>query len=386
MRITLIGSAYPLRGGNALFLGHLYEALSRSNTVEVISFSRLYPGFLFPGVRQNDISNVAMKKHPARHIIDCLNPLTWYRAAALAAAQQPDLLIFVWWNPFFGPLTRTILTSFKNKSKAPVVIIAENVISHEGRWIDLFLTKMALKMADYFVVLSAVVEKNIKTLYPGIKTFKSSLPIYDCYNVGETLGMEDAKKRLNIDGKKVILFFGYVRKYKGLMDLLESFALVCAKITYAHLFIVGEYYDDRQTYEEAIDRLKIRNKVTVVAEYVANEDVHYYYRAANVVVLPYREATQSGILSIAFGFSKPVIVTDVGGLAELVENGKTGYVVPSQNVQALADTLIKYFEQDKEKEFIPNVERKSHQNDFNNISRIFDEIHTDADSINRKNT
>ncbi|HTP12990.1 MAG TPA: glycosyltransferase, partial [Bacteroidota bacterium] len=159
MKIVLIGPAYPLRGGNALFVAHLYEALVRSNTVDVISFSRLYPGFLFPGVRQVDVSTVPMKKHAARHMIDCLNPLTWYRAARTAASLRPDLLVFTWWNPFFGPIVRAIASTFKRLTGKPVVIIAENVVSHEARWIDLTLTKMALRHADRFLVLSGVVEK-----------------------------------------------------------------------------------------------------------------------------------------------------------------------------------------------------------------------------------
>jgi hypothetical protein len=180
MKIVLIGPAYPIRGGNALLIAHLYESLAVTNDVQVISYSRLYPGFLFPGVRQIDISGVAIKKHPALHIIDCLNPFTWRKAARLAASMNPDMLVFTWWNPFFGFIVRTIASAFKRRVQKPIVIIAENVISHEGRWIDVFLTKIALQTADRFLVLSKVVEEGIKKLYPQIKVFRSSLPIYDC--------------------------------------------------------------------------------------------------------------------------------------------------------------------------------------------------------------
>jgi hypothetical protein len=145
MNIVLVGPAYPIRGGNALFVAHLYESLSATNNVQVISFSRLYPEFLFPGVRQTDISSVAIKKHPATPIIDCLNPFTWWKAARLAASMNPDLLLFTWWNPFFGFIIRTIASGFKRRTKKPIVIIAENIVSHEGRWIDVFLTKIALQ-------------------------------------------------------------------------------------------------------------------------------------------------------------------------------------------------------------------------------------------------
>ena len=378
MKIVLIGPAYPLRGGNALFVAHLYAALAETNEVTVISFSRLYPGFLFPGVRQTDVSGVAIKKHPARPIIDCLNPATWFEAARVAASIDPDLLVFTWWNPFFGPIVKTIASSFKRKTGRPVVIIAENVVSHEARWIDIYLTMMALRQADRFLVLSGVVEKDIRSLFPSSKVFRSSLPIYDCYRVGDSFTQKQAKERLNLSGKNVILFFGYVRGYKGLMNLIEAFPLITASVANAHLLIVGEYYDDPKPYHEAIQRLGIRENVTEVAEYVANEDVHFYFEAANVAVLPYNGATQSGILSIAYGFSKPVIVTDVGGLAELVEEGKTGFIVPPHDRKKLAEAVIRFFKEGCETKFSSNIVEYREKNSFNRIREVFEEIRTDV--------
>lgn len=377
MKIVLVGPAYPLRGGNALFLAHLYEALVVSNDVHVISFSRLYPGFLFPGVRQTDVSSVAMKKHPATHLIDCLNPVTWYKAARFAVSLKPDLLVFTWWNPFFGPIVRTIASTYKRLTGKPVVIIAENVVSHEGRWIDLFLTKLGLGLSDRFLVLSTVVEKDIKKLYPSVKVFRSSLPIYDCYQVGESLSQTQAQERLGLADKHVVLFFGYVRKYKGLMNLIEAFPLIKQQDPKAHLLVVGEFYDDPQPYRDAIYTMGLLSDVTIVAEYVANEDVHLYFNAANVNVLPYNEATQSGILSIAYGFAKPVIVTDVGGLSELVDQGETGYIVPPHDTSALAGAVVRYFREGKEKEFSRNVVSRRAKNNFNRIREVFEDIIND---------
>jgi glycosyltransferase involved in cell wall biosynthesis len=378
VKIVLIGPAYPLRGGNALFVAHLYAALAEGNEVTVISFSRLYPGFLFPGVRQTDVSGVAIKKHPARAVIDCLNPVTWYEAARIAAKANPDLLVFTWWNPFFGPIVKTIASSFKRRTGKPVIIIAENVVSHEARWIDSSLTMMALRQADRFLVLSGIVENDIRRLFPASKVFRSSLPVYDCYRVGDPLTQSQAKERLHIADKNVILFFGYVRGYKGLMNLIEAFPLIRKGVANAHLLVVGEYYDDPKPYHEAIQRLGIRENVTEVAEYVANEDVHLYFEAANVAVLPYNGATQSGILSIAYGFSKPVIVTDVGGLAELVDDGKTGFIVPPHDQKRLADAVIRYFTERREAEFSANVAVKREMNSFNNIREVFEEIRNDV--------
>ncbi len=377
MNITIVGPAYPLRGGNALFVGHLYSALAETNEVSIISYSRLYPGFLFPGVRQVDISGTAMKKHPATPVIDCLNPLTWLKAARLAASLKPDLLVFTWWNPFFGPIVRTIASLYKKRTGKPVIIIAENVISHEARRIDLFLTMMALRQADRFLVLSEVVEKDVRRLFPSSRVYRSSLPVYDCYQVGESLTQDQAKERLKLGGKDVILFFGYIRGYKGLMNLLEAFPAIKREIKTAHLLIVGEYYDDPTPYHDAMERLGIREHVTEVAEYVANEDVHFYFEAANLAVLPYNGATQSGILSIAYGFLKPVVVTNVGGLSELVVDGKTGYVVPPHEPQSLAQAVIRYFKENRETEFSSNIGIKREQNSFGHIRDLFEEIHKD---------
>jgi glycosyltransferase involved in cell wall biosynthesis len=380
MNITLIGPAYPIRGGNALLIAHLYDSLVATHNVQVISFSRLYPGFLFPGVRQTDISNVAIKKHPAMHVIDCINPVTWWKAARLAASMNPDMLVFTWWNPFFGVLVRTIATAFKRRTKKPIVIIAENVISHEGRWIDVFLTKIALRTADRFLVLSKVVENGIQKLFPATKIFRSSLPIYDCYQSPHQLTQRQAQQQLGLENKSLVLFFGYVRQYKGLMNIIEALPLIRKQVNNAHLLIVGEFYDDPQPYLDKIKQLGLEGAVTIINEYVANEAVHLYFTAANVAVLPYNEATQSGILSIAYGFSKPVVITDVGGLSELVEHGKTGYIVPPHNISLLADAVIRYFDEHREQEFSRNIEAKRQENSFQNIRTIFEEIATDLAS------
>ena len=380
MKIVLIGPAYPIRGGNALLVAYLYESLAATNNVQVISYSRLYPGFLFPGVRQTDISGVAIKKHPAAHIIDCLNPFTWRKAARLAASVNPDMLVFTWWNPFFGFIVRIIASTFKRCAKKPVVIIAENVISHEGRWIDVFLTKIALQTADRFLVLSKVVEEGIKKLYPQIKVFRSSLPIYDCYQTPDQLTQQQAQQQLGLNGKNVILFFGYIRQYKGLMNIIEALPLIRKQVSNAHLLVVGEFYDNPQPYLDTIKRLDLSNDITIINEYVANEAVHLYFTAANLAVLPYNEATQSGILSIAYGFGKPVVITDVGGLAELVDDGKTGFIVPPHDIPKLADSVIRYFKENCEQTFSHNVEVKRQENSFNKIRIVFEEIESDLKS------
>lgn len=374
MTIVLIGPAYPLRGGNALFLAHLYESLSAVHDVHVVSFSRLYPNLLFPGVRQNDISTMVLKRHPAEHIIDSVNPLTWRRAARRVAELNPHLLVFTWWNPFFGPLVRTVAQSFRRRTGRPVVIVAENVISHEGRSVDRFLTRLALGSASAFVALSNVVEATLTKLYPDVPVFRSTLPVYDCYTMGERRTRQEAKRQLKLDSRNVILFFGYVRKYKGLMNLIDALPTIRISIPDAHLLVVGEFYDDPAPYRKAIARLGLEPHVTFINEYVANETVHLYFTASDLVVLPYNEATQSGILSIAYAFDRPVVVTNVGGLAELVDDGQTGFIVPPNDIPALASAVVKYFQEGKEQTFAANVAAKRRNTDFGEMQKIFAQI------------
>ena len=374
MKIVLVGPAYPLRGGNALFVAHLYESLASAHNVTVVSYSRLYPQILFPGVRQNDISGAPVKKHPAEALIDSVSPWTWFAAARRIVSLKPDLVVISWWNPFFGFVVATVASRYKRATGRPVVMVAENVISHEGRRVDFFLTRLALRYADYFVVLSEVVERQVKKLYPGRPVLRTTLPLYDCYDGDPSLTSAQAKERLGLRGKNLILFFGYIRAYKGLMNLIEAFSTIRARVADAHLLIVGEFYDDPKPYHEAIRNASMEGNVTIVAEYVANERVHLYFRAADVVALPYNEATQSGILSIAYGFARPVIATDVGGLPELVEDGVTGYVVPANKPQELAEAAAKFFLQKKGDEFSRNILAKNQIKDYHQMRGLFEQI------------
>jgi len=370
MNIVLVGPAYPLRGGNALFVAHLYEALSAQHRVTIISFSKLYPTLLFPGIRQNDVSGVNVKPCEAEPIIHCNHPWTWIRAARRIAELRPDLLVFNWWNPFFAPMYIT-MAQWTGKA-CPILFVVENLVSHEERLMDVLLTRGALRYADHFLVLSGTVREQLAAFFPDAEVYESTLPIYDCYNV-QGLSSDEARRRLGLGTSAVMLFFGYVRAYKGLMTLIEVLPEVFREVD-GRLLIVGEFYDDKQPYIEKMEALGIADKVLVVDRYVPNEEVELYFAAADVVVLPYVSATQSGILQIAYGFDKPVVVTDVGGLAEGVADGVTGYVVPPEDATALAGAICRYFREDKRSKFSANVAEYRRRNKFGNIPEIFDRI------------
>jgi glycosyltransferase involved in cell wall biosynthesis len=341
-RVAIVGPAYPLRGGNALFVAHLFEALKRDYDAYVVSFRRLYPQLLFPGKTQVNLSREPVKSTPSRQIIDSIDPFSWIRAVRWIAEpkRRPDLVLFVWWNPFFGPCYGVMARLLRHATGAAIAFVCENVVSHENRFVDRFLTRFALGAADYFLVLSGVVARRIHALFPTTPVRQAALPIYECYG-GAGVDRESARRELGLT-RDTVLFFGYVRPYKGLAVLLRAMPRVLEKLD-VDLLVVGEFYEDRTKYDKLIDDLGIRGHVRVVAEHVPDEGVRTYFSAADVVALPYLSATQSGITQIAYAFGLPVISTDVGGLPEVVRDGETGYIVKAKDDEALAAAIVRYF-------------------------------------------
>ncbi len=341
-RIVIVGPAYPLRGGNALFVAHLFESLKVDHDVTVVSFRRLYPALLFPGTTQMNVSHDPVKTTPSRQIIDSINPLTWFRAARWIShrSRRPDLVIFTWWNPFFGPCHGVTARLVKRMARSGIVFVCENVVSHENRWADRFLTTFALSAADYFMVLSDVVAQRIQSLFPDVPLRKAALPVYDCYRPA-SVDRAGVRARLGLT-RKTVLFFGYVREYKGLEYLIRAMPRVVPEAD-VELLIVGEFYDDRARYDRLVQDLGLGERVKIVAEHVPDEAVGDYFAAADLVVLPYVSATQSGITQVAYAFGLPVVSTDVGGLPEVVRDGETGYIVPSRSESALAAAIVRYF-------------------------------------------
>ncbi|MBL7997437.1 MAG: glycosyltransferase [Candidatus Kapabacteria bacterium] len=339
--IAIIGPAYPYRGGPPLVVANLYELLSKRHTVNVFSFTRLYPSLLFPGVRQEDVSKHPAKPHPVLRLIDSVNPLTWIRTADAVIASKPDLVLLDWYQPFFGLCYDAILTRIR-RAGIKVVVLAENVISHEARWIDTFLTHRALRHAQGFVAFSDAVVESLRNRYPSVPVSRSTLPLFFTGSHAPVQWTkESARAHLGYDtAKEVILFFGYIRKYKGLRNLLAAFPAVAAARPEAELLVVGECYEDAAEYTALIQASGVAHRIRWVNEYVPNEDVALYYSAADVIALPYNSATQSGIVKIAFGFGKAVVATNVGGLTEEVAQWNAGIITEPGDTAAFANALI----------------------------------------------
>jgi glycosyltransferase involved in cell wall biosynthesis len=334
MRICLVGPAYPYRGGISQYSAMLARELRNAHDVLLVNFSRLYPGFLFPGKTQFDDGSSVLAVETER-LIDSIQPLSWRRAADAVCRFNPDVVVFQWWQPFFAPAYRSMCARIHARTQARIVFVCHNVLPHESSPVDRALTKLAFAGADAFVV-QAREDGNILEFNP--------MPVFDLFSAREDAARTDLVRReVGVHGR-VILFFGLIRAYKGLRTLLEAFALEKDALD-ATLLVVGEFYEDRAPYDAAIRELGIGERVRIVDRYVPDADVPAYFRLADVVVLPYVSATQSAIVQTAFSFERPVIVTAVGGLPDVVKDGVTGFVVPPQNPRALAGAMRRFYDE-----------------------------------------
>ena len=374
-KIILIGPAYPYRGGNALFVAHTYEALKDHFDIKIYNYKLLYPSLLFPGTTQYDKSTQQVKQVPNKRLVNSINPLNWFTVAGKLKKENAELVFFDWWHPFFGFCHGIISYLIRKKYKNKILFITENVVSHEDNFIDRFLTRFGLRNASKFLTLSGIVEKDVQQYAKGKKVYRSELPVYDCYQQNKEIDLQKTKEELGFSKDSIVLlFFGYVRKYKGLDILIEAFPKILAEIPEARLLIVGEFYDKPDPYLDQIKKLGIEDKVKVVNEFVPNEDVAKYYEVSDVVILPYRSATQSGILNVAYGFNKPVIVTDVGGLAEFVDEGKTGFVVKPDSPSAIVEGVKNFIKTKNEVDFSKYIDELNKKNKFNQLPDVIKQI------------
>jgi glycosyltransferase involved in cell wall biosynthesis len=341
MNVCIVGPAYPYRGGIAHFTTMLAREFSRDHNVTVINYRRLYPSLLFPGKTQYDESDSPLQVESER-LIDSIGPASWRRAARRIAELAPDLVVVKWWQPFFAPALRAITGAVKRATGAPVVFLCHNVLPHESSIVDRALVVHGLGRADAFLVQSSEDRDRLLSILPDARVGLNPHPIYDWFDMGRYT-RETARDELGVSGR-VLLFFGLIRRYKGLDTLLRAFARVGERAD-ASLLVVGEFYEDRRPYDALIEELGIAGRVRVLGRYVPNEEVEKFFKAADLVVLPYRSATQSGIVQTAYSFEKPVVVTRVGGLPDVVHDGETGYIVPPDDEEALAAAVERFFEE-----------------------------------------
>lgn len=363
MKIIIVGTAYPMRGGIAQYNALLYKHLKSTHNVKIFSFKRQYPKLLFPGKTQYEegIPAVQISKEDNKIVIDSINPFNWLVVAYKIRKEKPDLIIFKYWIPFFAPCFFTIFFIAKLFLKTRVLAICDNIIPHERRLGDIFLTRILFSVVDFFIVQSKAVETELIKFNPKKKPYR--LVPHPLYNIfGEKVDKIHARDflkssfKINIENtEKILLFFGYVRKYKGLSYLLNAMPLILNQMQ-VRLLVVGEFYEDKNLYFQHIRELKIEKYVNVIHSFVPDEMVRYFFSASDCVVLPYLSATQSGIVQICYHYNKPVIVTNVGGLSETVINEKTGLVINPASSSEISDAVIRFYTEELEEKFAKYIE------------------------------
>lgn len=350
--IVIIGPAHPLRGGLASYNERLArEFLHQGHNVTIYTFSLQYPGFLFPGTTQFS-TEPAPTDIKIKVTINSVNPFNWLTVGSRLKKLNPDLIVVRYWLPFMGPCLGTILRIAKRNKHTKVVCIADNIIPHEKRIGDTVFTKYFVKPVDAFITMSEKVLNDL-TLFNNKKPARFvAHPLYD--NFGDKINSEVAREHLNISKEdKILLFFGFIRKYKGLDILLNAMSLIKDKNPHIKLLVAGEFYEDRKVYDDQIAALGIQDSLILKTDFIPDSEVKYYMCAADVVVQPYRNATQSGVTPLAYHFEKPMIVTNVGGLPALVPDGKVG-LVAEPNAENIAEKIIAFFETGEE-QFIPSL-------------------------------
>ena len=355
--IIIIGPAHPLRGGLASYDERLAkEFMQQGNQVSIYTFSLQYPGFLFPGTTQYS-SEPAPKDLNIKVCINSVNPLNWLSVGNELKQMKPDLIVVRYWLPFMGPCLGTILRRVKKNKHTKVVCIADNIIPHEKRIGDVPFTKYFVKPVDAFITMSEKVLSDLPKFAAGKPARFVPHPLYD--NFGEKISKEAARKYLGIGKEeKILLFFGFIRNYKGLDILLDSMKLLNLKPQTSNfkLLIAGEFYEDRKACDEQIKQLGIADSLILKTDFIPDSEVKYYLCAADVVVQPYRNATQSGVTPLAYHFEVPMIVTNVGGLPSLVPDGKVG-LVAEPNAESIAEKIIEYFDKGAET-FLPYLKEE----------------------------
>ncbi|MES2513987.1 MAG: glycosyltransferase [Bacteroidota bacterium] len=360
-KVFIIGPAYPLRGGLATFDELFCKAFNeQGHDCEIISYSLQYPNFLFPGSTQFDMSGNAPAGIKIHTLINSVNPLSWIKTARFIKKQKPDFIVFRFWIPFMGPALGSIARMVR-KSGVKVLAITDNVIPHETRPGDVAFAKYFIRACDGFVTMSKAVMKDLEKFTDTSHKKYLLHPLYTSF--GEKLNKTVAREKLGLaSDKQLVLFFGLIRNYKGLDMLLDAiYELKFDKNI--NLVIAGEFYEDKQPYLDLIKKHGIEDQVILHGKFIANEDVKLYFSAADLVALPYRTATQSGVTQVSFHFEVPTLVTNVGGLGEIIPDKKAGYVV-EPNGKAIAEGIKDYFENNRMPAFTEGMKKEKQKYDW----------------------
>jgi len=356
MKICLIGPTYPFRGGISHYTTLLFRYLKKQHQTTFIAFKRQYPQWLFPGATDHDPSKKPILEDGVVYLLDSLNPLSWMKVAQKVRLVSPQLVIFPWWTSFWTVPFFSIILLIKRWTETKIFFICHNVKEHESSLLNRICTKLLLRQGDYHLVHSREEFLNLTRIVPKSRVIQGFHPTY-AHIQERKYSKEEARQKLKVNGK-LLLFFGFVRPYKGLIHLLTAMPMILEKLgPNLFLMVVGECWEDEQRYRKKIRELGIEKHMLRINQYIPNEDIGLYFSAADLVVIPYTSATGSGILQVAFGCGKPVVATRVGGLADDVVDGKTGYLVSPADPEGLAEAIVKFFTEKKNDQFAANIKK-----------------------------
>ena len=373
MKIISLGPAYPYRGGLASFNDRLAQQfLTEGNDVEIFTFSLQYPKFLFPGKTQFTDGpcpdNLSVKR-----IVNSINPLNWIITGLKIRKRKPDILLLRFWLPFMGPCFGTIARLAKSNRHTKVICIFDNVVPHEKRTGDNVLTRYLTNSIDGAIVMSRTVLNDLAIYRDKIPVILSPHPLFD--NYGPKIDREEALSKLNLKSEdSFLLFFGFIRAYKGLDLLIEAFSDKRLRSRNLKLIIAGEFYEDDTPYRNLVKKKNLESEVIFFDHFIKDNEVPVFFSVADLVVQPYRSATQSGVTQIAFYFEKPMLVTDVGGLREIVADQKCGYVVKPE-VDAIANAIVDFFDNNRKGVFTEGVRQEKEKFSWDKMTKAIGEVY-----------
>ena len=378
-KIILVGTTWPFRsGGIATFNERLTRAMiENGDEVTIYTFSLQYPSFLFPGKTQRS-DQPAPEGLDIRIKVNSINPFNWLSVGKEIRQIQPDLLLVRYWTPFMAPCLGTIARIVRGNNHTKVIAIADNVIPHEKHFVDNTLTRYFTKYCHGFITMSRAVLNDLKYFRPLAPILYTPHPLYDIF--GSIVPREEALKKLNLSSQfRYLLFFGFIRDYKGLDWLLEAFGDEKLRQFPVKLIVAGEFYTSSEKYLQIIRDKNLADHVILRTDFIADQDVANYFGAADMIVQPYKSATQSGVTQIAFHYNKPMLVTDVGGLSEIIPHGKVGYVV-EPGPAAIAEAIFDFYENDRGEFFTGNVIREKEKFSWGTMVETIDIV---MDKINK---
>ena len=372
MKITFLGPAYPYRGGLATFNERLArQFVTECKDVDIRTFTLQYPRFLFPGKTQFT-DGPAPEGIKIRRELNSINPFNWLRTGLKMRKEKADILLVRYWMPFMAPCLGTIARIVKSNKYTVVISLVDNVHPHEKRPGDSLLTKFFMNSIDGAAVLSDTVQKDVEGFRNDIPVCSAPHPLFDTY--GKKLDRNEALTALNLDPQySYLLFFGIIRDYKGLDILIRAFSDSRLRGKKLKLIVAGEFYEDETRYRNQVKESGLENDVIFYDHFIKDEDVRLFFSGADLVVQPYKSATQSGVTQIAYHFDKPMVVTDVGGLKEIVPDGKCGYVV-KPDPKIIADAIADYFENGRKNAFSECVRKEKEKFTWNKTTDAVTEV------------